>query len=262
MRVRFRDGILLFVLIGMWIGLTACSELVTATPPPTLQVVRVTYPPALRPVSEALQTCVEANPHIALILNEAPVSASLDQVADLTLRMGFPGSSSVFVAAAAAIGQEEIVVVANRANSLNRLSVEDLAGLLTGRLENWGQIGGPDAPVEVWVYPQGNELRDVFDGAVLSGESITTMAMVAPDPEAMLEAVAGSEGAIGYIPKAWISAEVRQVRVDEIQAKLIQPVLVLAESEPWDAPRTLLACLQTGEGQKEIQARYLPWEEK
>ena len=47
------------------------------------------------------------------------------------------------------VAVDSLVIIVNQSNPMNALSVSDLAGIFSGRITNWSQVGGPDLPVTV-----------------------------------------------------------------------------------------------------------------
>jgi phosphate transport system substrate-binding protein len=195
----------------------------------------------------ALHTCAVANTELILSISEVPTSALDVKKTDLAFRIGgAPGN-----AYAAAVSDESIVLIVNSRNPVLSLPTEELKNLFIGRITNWAEVGGAQQSVQIWVYPDGEDIRSIFDVAILPGESLTSMALIAPDPLAMLEAVADDPSAIGYVPQAWLAQtkDVNQIRPLNINPKLAeelrQPVLALSSIEPDGPIRQLLGCMQS-----------------
>jgi phosphate transport system substrate-binding protein len=51
-------------------------------------------------------------------------------------------------AIATAIGYDAISVIVNKANPINSLTKEQLKGIFTGKIKNWKEVGGNDAPIK------------------------------------------------------------------------------------------------------------------
>lgn len=240
--------VLSLALAAVWL-LSACGTPPVATPAPTPQAVFLTYPPELRPYAEALAACARQYPEIALYLNETLAEPASDGQSSLFLAMGSqPSSLSDWKATLMA--EERLVVVVNQANPLESLSVEQLRALWSGRLPSWQALGGGAEAVQVWTYAEGTALGERFEAAVMAGELTSSTAWLAPDPQAVLEAVAAEAGAIGYLPGAWLEgaddALAEAVRVMQVPTELDEAfrmaVLALTEAEPQGALRSLLVC--------------------
>jgi phosphate transport system substrate-binding protein len=217
----------------------------------------------LRPLEEGLHACASANPEIALFLEEKSAS-SLELLEDkLSFRLGQPLPSLSFEAP---IGAEQIIIILNQGNPITNLSSQDINDLFSGKIMNWQEINGINRSVQIWIYPEGDDVGSIFDAVVFHGYIRSAETQIAPDPQAMLEAVAEDVGAIGYLPKAWMATSqnaqlVKQAKIDDgLMEMLHQPILALSTGRPGPAEETLLACLQGGQGQKAIIDLYEPWQ--
>ncbi|HZD56308.1 MAG TPA: substrate-binding domain-containing protein, partial [Anaerolineales bacterium] len=172
-----------FTLVAILLLLPACLAAPTSTPLPTLQPIDVAITPSLVPVQEALHTCALAQPEIALLLTETTAPFLPVQSADLSLWFGPPPDTAGF---AARLSDEQILVVVNPANPISKLTAHALRSIFNGENERWDELGGEKQPVQVWVYPEGDEISQVFQEEILAGRPFSSLGRLAPDPSAML----------------------------------------------------------------------------
>jgi hypothetical protein len=236
------------------VALTACGHIPTATTQPTPQVVSVAHTPSLRPVREALHDCAITIPEIALVVHETSFPFLLEESADLYLWFGEPPEIYNYVYP---LAEEQIIVIVHPDNPIEVLDTSDLQAIFIGQNRDWLEVSGLDNETEVWVYPIGDEVQQLFDREVLNNEPYTSWAWLAPDPPAMLEAISENSSTIGFLPQAWITEKVKIVQVDsELNRALSQPLLALSKTEPQGGVRTLLYCLQNETGQSTLSMRY------
>lgn len=218
-----------------------------AAPAPELQPLSVAFTPATRPLADALSRCADRQPEIALVVDEMPAAAMQAGEADLFLKMGPPLADLSY---SAALGQAEIVIIVHPANPVAALSQAELRALFGGQTLAWSSAGGPQAAVQPWIPLAGDEALQAFAAAVMGDQPYSTEAMLAADPAVMLEGVANNAGAIGYLPHAWLTSQVRAVPLaPSLAAGLRLPVLASAPAEPHGAARNFLYCLQNSAGQ-------------
>jgi ABC-type phosphate transport system substrate-binding protein len=207
-----------------------------------------------------------AHPEIALFVDEVPASA-LDSVrADLVFRLGEPVTAPTEgqeenvgddTGITIPLAWDEIVVILHPENNASIADLDVLQGLFSGQIMRWDELDGPVNPVQVWIYPEGEEARQIFDTIILGKAKNTSLAGIAPDPAAMLEAVSADPNAIGYLPLSWITEETPQLRIEKgFFPGLRQPLLALAGEEPEGATLILLNCLQGEDGQAVVRNRY------
>ena len=72
------------------------------------------------------------------------------------------------------IAVDSLVIIVNQSNPVNAISVTDLAGIFSGQITNWAQIGGPDLPVTV-VTTQDAGNNDVLRAGIFGDGSNALM---------------------------------------------------------------------------------------
>ncbi len=231
------------LLLGLMVlGLVACQPH-ASSPTPTPQIVQVEMTVGTRPWSERLSQCADQVPGSALIVHELPVTSLDLSQADFALRFGPPDTPAPF---AAEVGQDELAIIANpETGNLDR-PLAKLREIFLGQTPNENSstrepgTAQPEPTAQVWSYPPGDDVRVAFEKTLLDGQAIPDGVNLAPDPQAMLEAVAKNAGAIGYVPKSWVTERVSVLNLSGSD----QPILALAKSEPQGVARQILLCLQ------------------
>lgn len=214
--------------------ISACSPFVTSTPPPSPQPIQVAYTPTLRPLVERLHQCALQHPEIALITHETSITALEDIGADVILWFGEPpqGTSSY----AFSLGADEIAIIVGSNVALQDISTKQLQDL----------YADSNSAYQRWTYSQGHELRELFNQVVFGESSTSSDAKLAPDPAAMIEAIAADPMAVGYIPGSWLGKDIQTISIDsDLHTVFAQPLLALTLTEPTGNLRTYLVCLQS-----------------
>src|SRR5215471_12294698 len=83
-------------------------------------------------------------------------------------------------------------------NAVKELSLEQLEGIFTGKLKNWKEIGGADAPITVYSRENSSGTYEFFKEHVLKGKDFVASAQTMPGTAAVLQAVAKDKNGIGY----------------------------------------------------------------
>jgi hypothetical protein len=226
--------------------LFACSPVESDFP-----TLRIAISPAAQPVSEAVAACAyPAEENELSIEMRSPDTIGTDDY-DLLITLGEPNADAGF---AAQLAWEEIVLIVNHSNNAT-VSRETASALFTGKMSNWVEIGGPDSSVSLWVGPESDEARNLFETEVIHGE-VTGNARIAASPQIALEKAATDLAAISMLPAAWADETVRNIDID-----LLVPVVAISAEEPSGAIREILACLQGPVGQEALAERYLPFQQ-
>jgi phosphate transport system substrate-binding protein len=242
-----KTRLVIFLLVGL--AVAACQAAAPVSSPPTSQYWRVQYTPALAWMAPAFNLCIrQGPPGYALAVFERPASALDITQAEIILRWGAgTGMSGSLVE----LGSDDLVVVVNPQIPLQNLTASQIRNIFSGASHAWSDYSkaNPDS-IQVWSYPEGNEIRQIFEKA-LSPVDLLPSAHLAPDPNALREAVAADPAAIGYLPGRWVDSSVRQLAIDGTSAlSLRQPILAITQAIPQGAQKEWLLCLQRWIAQK------------
>ncbi len=83
-------------------------------------------------------------------------------------------------------------------NPVKELSLEQLELIFTGKLRNWKEVGGTEAPITVYSRENSSGTYEFFKEHVLKGRDFVASAQTMPGTAAVLQAVAKDKGGIGY----------------------------------------------------------------
>ncbi len=216
------------------------------TPIPTPVVWHAQYTPTLGWMGASFNACTQQLSNIALVVNELPAAALDPQSARFALRWGPPAR---LTGAAWVIGEDRLVFITHPSNPVSRLSLEQVQSIYTGATRSWDKLAAEGSPasgkISIWEYPQGEDVQQVFEAAVQRPVQPPSFAQVAPDPRAVVEAVAGDPTAIGFIPAHWLTDAVQPVDLTGAEpSSLVQPILALTAQTPEGAEKEWLLCLQ------------------
>jgi len=235
---------ILFSAAVLW--LVGCNSPPTATIPPSPIAVSVSYSPYLARIQDALHACALELPQAAVFFDQT--SGAEQDFKDHDLFIWW-GEKPAGIDYAYQLSEDALVVIVNPENPKQELSQQELNALFSGRIETWTDIGILDEQVKVWIFPETNLLSETFTMEVLGEQRFTRLASVAPSPQAMLESVGGDPGAIGFLPRSWLSQDVSVIKIDpDLQTKLHKPLLALTHADPKGELQALVACLQSGPG--------------
>jgi phosphate transport system substrate-binding protein len=89
-------------------------------------------------------------------------------------------------------------VYVNSENPIKELSLDQLLQIFTGKIKNWKQLGGADAPITVYSRENSSGTYEFFKEHVLQGADFASSAQTMPGTAALLQAVAKDKNGIGY----------------------------------------------------------------
>jgi phosphate transport system substrate-binding protein len=83
-------------------------------------------------------------------------------------------------------------------NSLKELTVDQVGDIFTGKIKNWKEVGGPDAPITVYSRENSSGTYEFFKEHVLKGKDFAASAQTMPGTAAIVQAVVKDKNGIGY----------------------------------------------------------------
>ncbi len=83
-------------------------------------------------------------------------------------------------------------------NPLKELTVAQVSDIFTGKIKNWNEVGGADAPITVYSRENSSGTYEFFKENVLKGKDFASSAQTMPGTAAVLQAVAKDKNGIGY----------------------------------------------------------------
>lgn len=92
-----------------------------------------------------------------------------------------------------------VAVVVNSANPVKELNRDRLVDIFTGKITNWKELGGNDAPISLYVREDGSGTREVFEEKALNKNTPMSKANVVNSNGAMKTAVVQDKNAVGYV---------------------------------------------------------------
>ena len=110
-----------------------------------------------------------------------------------------------------------IAIVVNNENTVEDLTLEQIAQLATGEITNWSEVGGPDAPVVLIGREAGSGTRDGFE-SVVDVEDACKYEQELTSTGAVKTAVAGNPNAFGYVSLASVDESVKAITVGGVEA--------------------------------------------
>ena len=200
------------------------------------ETLTVEYTPSLSWLKPALDQCA-TQWSVDLLTYEAPADV-LDFSKGVALRWGAPLSVA---GTASQLNTDALTIIVNPQNNVQSLSLADLQAIFAGTTADWNNDAS--TPIQVWVYSGTDDVETVFR-SVVQPARLSIQAHLAPDPDAMRQAVAADSNAIGFLPSHWLDSSVKAVKIDGLSSA-IQPILALTSSTPKGTTRSWLLCLQS-----------------
>ncbi len=173
----------------------------------------------------------------------------------------------------APIGYDALAIIVPASLPIDTLTLDQVRRLFLGQIASWDEVGGPDTPVTVVVQAPEADASQVFQSQVMHGQRVTLAARLALSNASMVELVAQTPGAIGYVSMSGLGEGIRAVplrtkdgpaveltaqTVTQGEYPLRTPILVsgLSAPDPGSAFYAWFAWMQSAEGQAVISRQY------
>jgi phosphate transport system substrate-binding protein len=117
------------------------------------------------------------------------------------------------------VALDGLAVVVHPDNPVDRLTMDQLAGIFSGKLANWREVGGRDEPIVVLSREVNSGTHVYFKEHVLrkndktSREEFAPSALMLSSSQAIADEIAGNPDAIGYYGMGYISARHKPVSI-------------------------------------------------
>lgn len=111
-------------------------------------------------------------------------------------------------------------VIVNPGVNVDNLTSGQLVDIFTGKINNWSSIGGGNGSIVIINRPASSGTRATFKKYALNGANeVSGKALTQDSSGAVLQAVAGTPGAISYIGLSYImnNTSVRVVKIDGVE---------------------------------------------
>ena len=101
---------------------------------------------------------------------------------------------------------------------ITSLTTQQILAIFTGKITNWKAVGGPDGSITPIIRPSTSGTRALFRKYILGGAEESGNALPSDSSTSVLDAVAHTPGAIGYIPTYLVNSTVRAIGIDGVSA--------------------------------------------
>ncbi len=98
-----------------------------------------------------------------------------------------------------AIARDGIGIIVHEDNSVNSLSDQQVTDIYTGKIDNWQEINGKNAPITVVNKAEGRSTLEVFLDYLQIQNSEIKASVVIGDNQQGIQTVAGNPDSIGYV---------------------------------------------------------------
>jgi phosphate transport system substrate-binding protein len=156
------------------------------------------------------------------------------------------------------VALDGLSVYVNPENPLKELSLDQIGAIFTGKIKNWKEVGGPDAPITVYSRENSSGTYEFFKEHVLKGQDFAASAQTMPGTAAIVQAVVKDKNGIGYGGAAYGgTSKLLSVKKDDA-SPAVEPTEANVENGTYPIWRYLYVYVNPALDKGEIAA-YLAW---
>lgn len=157
-----------------------------------------------------------------------------------------------------AVAKDGLSVYVHADNPLQELSLAEVADIYTGKIRNWKELGGDDAPIILYSRENNSGTYEFFKEQVLRGRDFAATAQTLSGTAQVLQSVANDKRAIGYGGAAYGQGAKHLKISKEKGGEAIDPSEETVVNNQYPISRFLYIYLNPDLEKNEIKA-YLDW---
>jgi phosphate transport system substrate-binding protein len=172
------------------------------------------------------------------------------------------------------VAHDGVAVIVNVHNSVEKLTINDLHRIYTGKAKNWKEFGGKDMPITALSREVNSGTYEYFKEEVIqlgqkdSKDEFFPQTLLLPSSQAIVEEAANNEGVIGYLGMGYTSDRTKSIQVSKddkeyylptvenvMQRKypLSRPLFFYTDGEPKDGVKQFIDFALSQKGQEQFK---------
>ncbi len=114
------------------------------------------------------------------------------------------------------VGYDALVTVVHPTNPVNNLRLDQVKNIFTGRIKNWKEVGGKNAPIQVLVGPPSGGVTETWKQIVLGSDDTYTPAGIVLSSKERVEKIIANPNAITFLTYGTIKTSLKLLSLDGV----------------------------------------------
>jgi phosphate transport system substrate-binding protein len=110
-----------------------------------------------------------------------------------------------------------VAVAVNPKNTVGALTSQQVRDIFAGKIKNWQDVGGPNAPIHLFTRDEASGTRETFWKKLLKKGPIEAKANIVASNGVMKMALEQDPQAIGYLGIGFVDAKVKAIKLDGVE---------------------------------------------
>lgn len=230
-------------------------------------------------MKEAARQIMEANPAVRITVAGGGSGVGVQKVGEGIVQIGKTGRAlkpaevEKYGLVSFPFAIDGVAVAVNPANRVEGLTKAQIKDIFSGKIANWKEVGGADAPISLYVREDGSGTRETFEERALDKGASAAAANVVNSNGAMKTAIGQDPNAIGYVGIGHLDKSIKGVSVDGMapsqenaasgQYTVTRLLYMNTKGEPQGITRGFVDYIFTPAGQEIVsKAGYIPYVKK
>ena len=164
----------------------------------------------------------EENSNISIEINQTGSSAGIKDAMDGISQIGMSSrdlkDEEAAKVKATVLAYDGVAVITNTGNSVKELTIGQIRDIFTGKITNWSEVGGSNAPIVVVSREAGSGTRIAFEeGVEYSEEELVKDAIISKGNGDVKTTVSTNENAIGFVSFEYVDDAISSINVNGIE---------------------------------------------
>lgn len=230
-------------------------------------------------MKEAARQIMEANPAVRITVAGGGSGVGVQKVGEGIVQIGNTGRAlkpaevEKYGLVSFPFAIDGVAVAVNPANKVEGLTKAQIKDIFAGKIANWKEVGGADAPISLYVREDGSGTRETFEERALDKGASASGANVVNSNGAMKTAIGQDPNAIGYVGIGHLDKSIKGVSVDGMapsqenaasgQYSVTRLLYMNTKGEPQGITKGFVDYIFTPAGQEIVsKAGYIPYVKK
>jgi phosphate transport system substrate-binding protein len=159
------------------------------------------------------------------------------------------------------VARDGIAMVVHPSNPVSSITTDNLRLLFNGKIRNWKELGGNDAPITVVSREAGSGTRSSFE-EIIKNVELMQDAIIQDSNGTVRETVANDANAVGYLSFGLVNDKIKALDVDGYSCSsenilqghyaLVRPIFFLTNGDLQPAVKDFIDFVLSEEGQTMI----------
>jgi phosphate transport system substrate-binding protein len=127
------------------------------------------------------------------------------------------------------VGPAHVAFAVHPSNPVKTLTGAQIVDVLSGTINTWKDLGGPDKPIVVVCESKGGGVRSVVEREILANGEIAAVKREVPNMPQVVQIVGQLDQAIGLVSRALLNSQVAELKTD---TDVVQPLILVTMGDP------------------------------